>query len=119
MNYHRQRLSKLVRSTALSVVFSLLAVVYLSIHSLAQLDPRERYGTYLGGTTSYVFDQDFGESHPPASTATTAATVDSAGNICVSGATSATDFPTTSDAYRRVANISFDDFNGKHSDGVR
>src|SRR5207249_3525492 len=117
MKVHEQGLLKLLFSTALSVVLPLLAIVSLSVHSSAQLDPRERYGTYLGGSKADCFNSSFpdcgsfGLNYSHASTSATAVAVDGSGNIYVAGTTDAVDFPTTSGAYRRTANYQSDGFN--------
>jgi uncharacterized repeat protein (TIGR01451 family) len=117
MKRHEQELSKLLFSTALSVVLPLLAVVCLSVQSLAQLDPRERYGTYLGGSKADCVNDRALEcgtaahNYFPATNYASAVAVDSSGNVYVAGYTDAVDFPTTSGAYRRTANYQSDGFN--------
>jgi uncharacterized repeat protein (TIGR01451 family) len=77
--------------------------------AVSQLDPRERYGTFLGGSQATCNDYssnflcDGQESTTtPASTNVTAVTVDNYGNTYVAGDTTAVDFPTTSGAYSRT-----------------
>src|SRR4029077_11588685 len=121
MKCHEQRLSKLVFSTALSVVLTLLTLVCLSIDSSAQLDPRERYGTYLGGSKADCVNDRALEcgtaahNYFPATNYASAVAVDGSGNVYVAGYTDAVDFPTTSGAYRRTANYQSDGFNSLFS----
>jgi uncharacterized repeat protein (TIGR01451 family) len=93
-------------------VLPLLAVMCVPILSLAQLDPRERYGTFLGGSKNECIANTAGDArcangqllaNAPATTRATAVTVDNSGNIYVAGFTDAIDFPTTTGAYRRTA----------------
>src|SRR5207249_1742922 len=98
-----------------------LVVVCVSILSSAQLDPRERYGTYLGGSKSHCLDPSLAmcagaDVYAPASNYVTAVAVDTFGNVYVAGATDAVDFPTTTGAYHRTVNVSNDDFGASHSD---
>jgi uncharacterized repeat protein (TIGR01451 family) len=89
---------------------TVLAAVCWSVSSQAQVDPRERYGTYLGGS---IARETFGcypdpacpPTDSPAGTAIDRVIVDGAGNTYVAGRTSAIDFPTTVGAYRRTANF--------------
>src|SRR5437868_1761890 len=81
----------------------LAAVISIPVLLSAQLDPRERYGTYVGGGVQREFNANCPSCPPtdtPASTTADRVVVDSAGNIYVAGHTSAIDFPTTSGAYR-------------------
>ena len=92
-------------------VLPLLFVVCISIFSLAQLDPRERYGTFLGGGVAREFNNNcptFCPTDTPASTVADRVVVDTAGNIYVAGHTNAIDFPTTSGAYRTQVNFACD-----------
>jgi len=82
---------------------SLSALTFLGITAQAQLDPREAYGTYLGGGVQREFNQNCPtpcNADTPASTVADRVFVDSGGNIYVAGHTTAIDFPVTSGAYR-------------------
>jgi len=90
-------------------VVAFLLALLLALPLAAQLDPRERYGTFLGGSQATCNDYssnflcDGQESTTtPASTNITAVTVDSSGNTYVAGDTTAVDFPTTPGAYSRT-----------------
>jgi len=81
----------------------LVASVFWGVCSQAQLDPRERYGTYIGGGVAREFNGNCPDQCPstfPADTVADRVTVDSAGNVFVAGHTTAIDFPVTSGAYR-------------------
>jgi uncharacterized repeat protein (TIGR01451 family) len=86
---------------------ALLLTFLFSLPLAAQLDPRERYGTYFGGsiareTYGCYPDPQCPPTDSPASTAIDRVIVDPAGNTYVAGRTSAIDFPTTVGAYHRV-----------------
>jgi hypothetical protein len=92
------------------ILYSLLtAILLLSFVSANAQDPRERYGTYFGGSKADCFDYSSNfacngafSSTSPATTHVTATTVDGSGNIYIAGDTDATDLPTTSGAYSRT-----------------
>jgi uncharacterized repeat protein (TIGR01451 family) len=85
------------------------AFILSTLAAFAQLDPRERYGSFLGGGTAACYDPSLDGACPtfnpysyfPAHTSVTAVVVDSLGNTFVAGITDAIDFPTTTGAYRR------------------
>jgi len=83
-------------------------VVLFSLPLTAQLDPRVRYGTYLGGSLADCYDSfldncaNAGHNYFPANSGASVVTMDKQGNIFVAGGTSAVDFPTTAGAYRRT-----------------
>jgi hypothetical protein len=93
----------------------ILALFFLFLFSLpihGALDPRERYGTFLGGGHNKCVANTSGDlrcadgqlvSYGPATTIATAVTTDAAGNVYVAGYTDAVDFPTTTGAYSRSA----------------
>jgi len=88
---------------------ALLLTFLFSLPLAAQLDPRERYGTYLGGGVAKCFDYNYNyscngalSSTGPATTRVSAVTVDASGNIYVAGDTTAADFPTTASAYSKT-----------------
>ena len=97
-------------------ILRLLAVVGISALSSAQVDPRERYGTYLGGSNTDCFDMfldncpTVGHNYSPASTSSTAVMIDKSGFIYVAGMTDAVDFPTTPSAYRRTVHYADNSF---------
>jgi len=92
------------------LVCSVLIVLF-SLPVLAALDPRERYGTFLGGSKNECQANTSGDircpngqlvSYSSATTKATAVTTDAAGNIYVAGYTDAIDFPTTAGAFDRT-----------------
>jgi len=111
---------KTIRESLWGVILSFL--VLLALPALSQLDPRERYGTYLGGSLQDCYDQYYqnnclaaGHNYSPAGTAATAIAIDKQGYIYVAGWTSATDFPTTAGAYRRTVNYADNSFGDLYS----
>jgi uncharacterized repeat protein (TIGR01451 family) len=87
----------------------LLVMACWSLIASAQLDPRERYGTFLGGGVAAERDLNCYPGCPdvtsPATTAADRVVVDISGNTYVVGHTNSRDFPTTSGAYRTTVNF--------------
>src|SRR5436305_1355088 len=103
----------------LTYVVVLVASTLWTVPSQAQLDARERYGTYLGGSQAQCIDYAANNacngapsSITPANTEVTAVTVDGSGNIYVAGDTNAMDFPTTSGAYSRTVAVEVPYYDG-------
>jgi uncharacterized repeat protein (TIGR01451 family) len=83
---------------------ALLLSFFFSLPLAAQLDPRERYGTYLGGAIARIYHAICNPAcytNFPADTTVDRVVADSGGNVYVAGHTTAIDFPTTTGAYRR------------------
>jgi len=90
-------------------MFLLLLTLLFAVQAFGQLDPRVRYGTYLGSSLADCYEpflnncDQVGHNYFPANSGASVVTMDKQGNIFVAGGTSAVDFPTTPGAYRRTA----------------
>jgi uncharacterized repeat protein (TIGR01451 family) len=106
--------------TYVTSAMALIAVVCWALSAQSQLDPRERYGTFLGGSvqgsTAGCPPDVCGFTKSPGTTEIARVVVDAVGNIYVAGHTSSMDFPTTSGAYHRSAYILCDHYNYCNSD---
>src|SRR5438067_2179784 len=105
-------------SFVLSLILSFL--VLLTLPAVGQLDPRERYGTYLGGSLTDCYSSfpnncvdstgqvTAGHHYSPSDTSATAVAIDRQGNVYVAGYTNAVDFPTTTGVYDRKVHYADD-----------